>query len=426
MANKAEASTTHSTKPTSELTDLDRRILDVIQTDFPVVREPYQAIAETCGCTADEAEASVRSMFANGDIRRLGAVFDSAHLGYVSTLCAMAVPGDQDAIERAAAVVSAYPGVTHNYQRDDRYNVWFTVTALGQDRIDKMLAEIIDATGVDDIIDLPAKRLFKIRVDFKMSGDGQGDGKDAAAADGTEMGGADSATKANGAKTEGTTEPVASVESAGPAASAESAVSSEPAASQLADVPNPRDIAARAPELDGAERALVRLLQDSIPEGPRPFDTIADQLARQGLDLQVEDDAGKRLTGADAVIARIRAWLADGTIRRFGAIVRHRKLGFKANAMTVWNIPDDQAVQAGAIMAADPHVSHCYERPRTDTWPSNLYAMMHGTSRDACVQYARELWERLVAAGVAAPVPRLLFSAREFKKCSMRYFCEDE
>jgi len=106
--------------------------------------------------------------------------------------------------------------------------------------------------------------------------------------------------------------------------------------------------------------------------------------------------------------------------------VRHRKLGFAANSMTVWDIPDEFADAAGLIMAEDPRVSHCYRRIRKPSWHANEYAMIHGKTEDECRFCAEDLRRRLEAAGIPAGNPRLLFSSREFKKRSMRYFCEEE
>ena len=151
----------------SVLSALDKKILTLIQADFPVQRRPYAAIAQVCGCTEPEALKAVNRL-REKEIRRLGGVFDLAHLGYVSTLCALAEE-DPAKIEQTAAVVSSYPEVTHNYQREDRYNIWFTVIAYGQERIDAILSDIAQRTGVDDILDLPAQNLFKIKVDLKFT-----------------------------------------------------------------------------------------------------------------------------------------------------------------------------------------------------------------------------------------------------------------
>ncbi len=152
-----------------ELSDLDKRVLTRIQAGFPIGSRPYAALGEYLGVSEAEALASVDGLREAGVIRRIGAIFDSNRLGYRSTLCAIAAPLER--VDEVAAVVSAYPNVTHNYLREDRYNVWFTLIARSQERIAEILAEIASATGVTDILDLPAIRLFKIRVDFDLTGE---------------------------------------------------------------------------------------------------------------------------------------------------------------------------------------------------------------------------------------------------------------
>jgi len=157
--------------------------------------------------------------------------------------------------------------------------------------------------------------------------------------------------------------------------------------------------------LTSSERELVRLLQEDIPLTPAPF-----------------SDLGKVVGMSEAeVLAKVQEWVADGTIRRFGAMVRHQKLGYKANAMSAWDVPDERAEEVGAVFAAADEVSHCYQRPRAEGWDYNVFAMIHGATAEECEQVAAELARR---AGVEKY--DLLFSSREFKKISMKYFMEQE
>ena len=285
----------------------------------------------------------------NGVIRRIGAIFDSNRLGYRSTLCAIAVPPQR--VEEVAALISGYPNVTHNYQREARYNVWFTLIAPSAGRIAEILAEIADHTGIDDILDLPAIRLFKIRVDFDLTG--------------------------------------------------ERAVSTAPPAAVKPDE-------VEAVTLSRGEKELARTLQEDLPTSEHPFAEVAGELQERGVDV---DEVW--------VLERTRAWLDAAVIRRFGAAIKHEKTGIIANAMGVWTCPEDRVEEVGPIMASFPEVSHCYQRPSVPQWPANLYTMIHGRSRDECERIA----ERIRAA-VDLPDPRLLYSVREFKKISMRYFAE--
>ena len=144
----------------------DKRILDLIQTGFPIAPRPYAAIGEQVGLTEAETLARVRALRASGIIRRIGANFQSAKIGFKSTLCAASVP--EDKFEAFTKAVNEHPGVTHNYLRAHGYNIWFTMIGTSREAIRQDLAAITEQTGVA-ILNLPADRLFKIRVDFAMS-----------------------------------------------------------------------------------------------------------------------------------------------------------------------------------------------------------------------------------------------------------------
>lgn len=144
----------------------DKRILDIIQTGFPIAPRPYEAIGREVGLTEAETLARVRALKGKGIIRRIGANFQSGKIGFKSTLCAASAP--PEALDAFVAAVNAHPGVTHNYLRDHPINVWFTMIGPSREAIAEALAGITAATGVA-ILNLPADRLFKIRVDFAMS-----------------------------------------------------------------------------------------------------------------------------------------------------------------------------------------------------------------------------------------------------------------
>lgn len=145
---------------------IDKKILNVIQRNFPLVAEPFKAVAENVGIPEDEVLERIGKMKQAGIIRRIGAVFDSRRLGYVSTLCAARVP--EEKLKAFVEVVNAYSGVTHNYRRNHDYNVWFTFIAPDQETLDKSLADIRAKTGVVDIISMPAVQTFKIDASFEL------------------------------------------------------------------------------------------------------------------------------------------------------------------------------------------------------------------------------------------------------------------
>jgi DNA-binding Lrp family transcriptional regulator len=150
----------------AKLDDADRAILNRIQSDFPITPRPYRTVAEELGLTESDVIRRVARLKASGIIRRIGGNFVPGKLGYVSTLCAARVPADQ--VARFAEVVNRHPGVTHNYLRENSFNVWFTFIAPSMEEIQTRLEEISVETGVAEIINLPATRVFKIRAQFDV------------------------------------------------------------------------------------------------------------------------------------------------------------------------------------------------------------------------------------------------------------------
>jgi len=144
--------------------NLDKKILSLVQVDFPATHRPYAAIGEKVGCSEDEAFRRVMAMKTAGVIRRIGGHLDLRKLGYVSTLVSMSVPEDE--VESVAAFVSSYPQVTHNYQREGPVNLWFTLVAESADEVERILHEIKTRAPQAELIDLPAKRVFKLKVHF--------------------------------------------------------------------------------------------------------------------------------------------------------------------------------------------------------------------------------------------------------------------
>jgi DNA-binding Lrp family transcriptional regulator len=146
--------------------DMDKAILNLIQSDFPITPRPYLAIAQRLGFSENDVIKRLNRLKKKGIIRRIGGNFVPEKLGFVSTLCAAKVPKDK--IQSFAMAVNRYPGVTHNYQRDNKYNVWFTFIAPSMKEIEENLENISQQTGVKEIINLPATKVFKIRAHFNL------------------------------------------------------------------------------------------------------------------------------------------------------------------------------------------------------------------------------------------------------------------
>ena len=145
---------------------IDRKIINAIQSDFPITPQPYQELGKQLHLSEDEILERVKALKAAGIIRRIGGNFHSRRLKHTSTLCAARVP--EEKIEDFVKLVNSYPGVTHNYLRKHDYNVWFTFIAPSMSSIRNALKEISGKTGVEEIHSLPAVRTFKIKVDFEV------------------------------------------------------------------------------------------------------------------------------------------------------------------------------------------------------------------------------------------------------------------
>jgi DNA-binding Lrp family transcriptional regulator len=146
--------------------EIDKKILNILQKEFPLVEQPFAVVAERCDISEEETLARVQKMKEEGIIRRIGAVFDGAKLGRVSTLCAARVP--EDKIESFVKTVNVNKNVTHNYRREDEYNIWFTVSAASAKELESFLNHVKEKTGVTDILDMRAVRTFKINATFDL------------------------------------------------------------------------------------------------------------------------------------------------------------------------------------------------------------------------------------------------------------------
>ncbi len=143
---------------------LDRRLLDEFQRDFPLVPRPYAILAERLGVAEEAVIERLTRLTSEGAISRVGAVF-KPHAAGSSTLAAMAVPPER--LEEVADLVSAYPEVNHNYERENRLNLWFVVAAPDQERLEAVLAEIKARTSIN-VLDLRLLAEYHIDLGFGL------------------------------------------------------------------------------------------------------------------------------------------------------------------------------------------------------------------------------------------------------------------
>lgn len=152
----------------ASLTSLDKALLNMMQSNFPLNMYPYKTMADKLGVTEEGIIARLEALKTAGIIRRVGAVLDARRLGFYSTLCAAKVAVDR--IDEVAEIINSYDGVTHNYRRAHEYNLWFTLTAPSQEASRIIIDELIHKTGVN-IVSMPALKTYKIKVALEMEGD---------------------------------------------------------------------------------------------------------------------------------------------------------------------------------------------------------------------------------------------------------------
>jgi siroheme decarboxylase len=329
------------------LDDLDKRLLNLMQGSFPIAPRPYAHVAAEAGITEQEVIARVERLLDERIIRQVTPIFDTRALGYSSMLVAAKV--DPDNPWRAANIINAHPGVSHNYLRNHEFNIWFTIATepgspLGLEGTLEVLGKL---AGAESIRQLPTLKLFKIRMDLEM---------------------------------EGGTDTLAKAAEVAPPAETE---------------PQP---------YDDQDVATIRALQGDMPVIPEPYAPAA-----QLLGLAQED-----------LLAHLRQMQERRLLRRVAAILFHRRAGFSANGMGVWNVPDARIMELGPRMAAFRGISHCYQRPTYKDWPYSVFTMAHGRSKDECDAILDS-----IAAETGISERATLYSSTEFKKIRLLYFTED-
>ena len=330
------------------LDEFDKRLLDAMQGAFPIVARPYAAVAEALGVQEDDVLRRVSELLDDRIIRQVTPIYDTRAFGYGSMLVAAKV--DPENPHRAAKVINAHPGVSHNYLRNHDFNMWFTLAVEEDSKLGLQgtLDVLQELTGAESIRQLPTLKLFKIRMDLQMAGDTQ------------------------------------SLAAAGVAE-------------------DPVDLGKQP--FDDFDRAVVLETQGDLPVVPEPY---ADAARRLGVPVQ-------------RLLDHLEGMRERGLLRRVAAILFHRRAGFSANGMGVWEVPDDRIAEVGPRMAAYRGISHCYERPTYEDWPYSIFTMAHGRSKEECDAILDAIAGEFDCIGDRAT----LYSSTEFKKIRLLYFTDD-
>ncbi len=356
-----------------EVTALEKRLLNEFQREFPLCPRPFAEIARRLGISEMETIDALRSLSEVGVVSRVGPVFRPGRLG-ASVLAAMAVPRQR--LEAVAALVSSYPQVNHNYEREHTHNLWFVLAAENQQALAALLDEIERRAGLP-VLRLPMLADYHIDLGFTLKWEDDEDDDDEEEEEEKER------EKEQEDDEDDDDEDDEDDEDDN-------------------DEDDEEPWQAHMPYTD-----LIAAIQDGLPLVARPYAAIA---ARVG-------------TSEARVRARIRALLANGTIKRLGVIVRHHELGYHANAMVVWDVAEEGVDALGERMARLEFVTLCYRRARDlPAWPYNLYCMIHGRDRGAVLGRVAHVID---ACGLQDVPYTVLFSRRRFKQCGARYVPND-
>jgi DNA-binding Lrp family transcriptional regulator len=332
-------------KTPAGMDQIDQQLLNEMQDRFPLVREPFNALAERCGIGEREVIARLSALRASGVLRQVSPIFDTKALGYSTSLVAMRVP--EARLTDAAEVINAHPGVSHNYRRTHEFNMWFTIAVPPGSDLQAHVDALHGAAGAASTRMLPTLRLFKIGVTLDMTGERAIDHRSA---------------------------PQYTHEAREVAA---------------ANVLTPRDI------------GVVRAVQGDLALERDPFAAPARDLGMSVVDL----------------LAALEDLRRRGYLRRFAAILRHRKAGFGANGMAVWAVPAENIVEMGQTMAGYTTISHCYQRPVYEDWKYNLFTMIHARTKGECEAFVAQLAGEHKLDDFA-----VLYSTTEYKKVRLSYF----
>lgn len=339
------------------LDDLSSSLLDSYQRNFPITSRPFADMAEQLNCSEPDVLTKLLALKDSGMLTRIGPVFDHKRAG-ASLLAAVSVPSELT--EKVAAQINEYEEVNHNYGREHSYNLWFVVTAPTPKFLDLILDDMEKTIGFP-ILRLPMEKAYHIDLGFHV-GDRKTDRPFTQHLHNTN-------NRESGEK-------IRLIESG--------------------------DVLS-----DYLQQRLRELIQDGFPLTRKPFERLSQTLSQyQGEECSAVTEL--------QVIDTLNYWVQSGLIKRIGLITNHHKLGYKENAMVVWNIPEDQTDRIGKIFKESGLVSLCYKRRRQlPEWPYNLYCMIHSRDRNLVAEHI----EKLVGlAELKNTEKNILFSTHQYKQ----------
>ena len=329
----------------SSLGESDKELLNEIQWTFPLVTRPFDAIAKKFDTTPEIIKEKLNNLKEIGVLRQLSAIFDTRKLGYTSSLVAMEI--EHDKLDYVASQINRHPGVSHNYERDHQFNLWFTLAVPPGADLNAELEKFNVLKGIKKVRMLPTLQLFKIGVKLDLVDDKK---------------------------------------------------------HEIAPTEEKKEIKNIKFEPTEQDKDFIRELQKDMEIIDEPFVQAANNLG----------------ITEDELFAKMKHYESVGVLRRFAAILRHRQVGFTANGMIVWKVPEGRITSVGETLGSFPQVSHCYERPTYDDWPYNVFSMIHCKTHDEAHDVAKTIQNQ-----INVDEYKILFSSREFKKTRVEYFVEN-
>ena len=396
--------------------EFDLAILRVIQKKFPLDVRPYESLGSVLGMPAHEVFRRVSALRRLGVIRRLGPLFSSRHLGFRTSLVAVRVA--PDAVENLAELLRRRPEVTHNYLRDGRFNVWFTVLVPAKPRRDdaakRILGEVRASPGVCEVRTFASRKVFKLDASFAVPGEAPSSASPASlpprVRDGVrELRGKSEARNSNDQSM--TNGGMTNVGSAGFVIGAFDIDSSFGFRhSTLTPHPDPlpqgergesESIGTSETRIDETARRIIASVEEGFPDSATPYEDVA-----RALGLEVGE-----------LLSRLEGMRESGILRATRAVLDQRLLGLEGNVLAAWAVGEERVDEVGRLFSLRPEVSHCVLRECARDWPYNLYTMIHAGTPARARAIVRELAE---ASGVTEHVA--LETLKELKKVPPRYF----
>lgn len=286
----------------SEISEAVKKdLLNIIQKNFPLKKRPFLEIGNLLNIEEEKVIEVLKELQKKKILRQISAIFNPWFFGHKSALFAFKVSSEK--LEKAISIINKHPGVSHNYLRDHKYNLWFILVNLPERDLLKEAHRLAELCEIDEYLYLPALKTFKISTVF------------------------------------------------------ENEVINNYAKEEILETESGK----LNKDFSEKDKNLVKALQEPIPLVKNPFEKIANSLGME----------------EEEIFSWIKEMKKKGALRRFGALLKHDKLGFKTNVMVAWEVEKNKMEDIVKKLSKNLFITHCYERKTYPHWKYNLYTMCH-------------------------------------------------